>query len=88
MTTQNLPLGQVELVEFDRASEWVLNVLQLLKWGGIQRTTTLHRRVQSTLCSFNSNTNRHYVHTRFLKTKLTDFQELHLQVSRIIELKL
>jgi len=56
--TQNSPLGQVKLVEFDRASEWVLNVLQLLKRSGIQRATTLHHRVQSSRRSFNSNTTR------------------------------
>jgi len=56
LETQNSPLRQVELVEFDRASEWVLNVLELLKRSGIQRATALRRRVQSSRRSFNSNT--------------------------------
>ena len=36
------PLGQVELIQLDWTSQWVLNVLQLFKWCRIQCTTTLN----------------------------------------------
>ena len=71
------PLGQIELIQFDRTSERIVHVLQLLKRSGIQHTATLQ-------CNLRPFTQQNYLlSTRFDK----DADATHLYYVQKIQAK-